>query len=150
MRDWVRGREAILAGLSQEWNGLAPPMAGDFRVEAIRCGNYLTADGEPFEVTPAAPKHWADTFKQFKGWKIPAPVPSGTDFQVDGEHNRGRIGYRGWFSCTSLCLTICGSYARTRRPKYPSSLIPHLSSLILPWPALNSSLPAARRDAANY
>ena len=38
-----------------------------FRVEAIRCGNYLTADGEAFEVTPATLKHWADTFKQFIG-----------------------------------------------------------------------------------
>jgi hypothetical protein len=62
-----------------------------FRVEAIRCGNYLTADGEPFEVTPAALKHWTDTFKQFKDRKIPVPVPSGTHFQIDGEHNRGNI-----------------------------------------------------------
>ena len=38
-----------------------------FRVEAIRCGNYLTADGEPFEVTPAALKHWTDTFKTVQG-----------------------------------------------------------------------------------
>ena len=37
-----------------------------FRVEAIRCGNYLTADGEPFEVTPETLKHWSDTFKQFR------------------------------------------------------------------------------------
>ena len=62
-----------------------------FRVEAIRCGNYLTADGEPFEVTPAALEHWTDTFKMFKERKIPVPVPSGTHFQVDGEHNRGNI-----------------------------------------------------------
>ena len=62
-----------------------------FRVEAIRCGNYLTADGEPFEVTPAALKHWTDTFQQFKGRKIPVPVPSGTHFQIDGEHNRGNV-----------------------------------------------------------
>lgn len=45
-----------------------------FRVEAIRCGNYLTADGQPFEVTPAALKHWTDTFKQFAARKIPVPV----------------------------------------------------------------------------
>ena len=62
-----------------------------FRVEAIRCGNYLTADGDPFEVTPATLKHWSDTFKQFKVRKIPVPVPSGTHFQVDGEHNRGNV-----------------------------------------------------------
>ena len=62
-----------------------------FRVEAIRCGNYLTADGEPFEVTPVTLKHWADTFKMFKGRKIPVPVPSGTHFQIDGEHNRGNV-----------------------------------------------------------
>jgi len=51
-----------------------------FRVEAIRCGNYLTADGEAFEVTPATLKHWTDIFKEFKGRKIPVPVPSGTHF----------------------------------------------------------------------
>src|SRR5689334_18252007 len=62
-----------------------------FRVEAIRCGNYLTADGEPFEVTPATLKHWADTFKQFKGRKIPVPVPSGTHMKIDAEHNRGNV-----------------------------------------------------------
>jgi hypothetical protein len=59
--------------------------------EAISCGNYLTADGEPFEVTPAVLKHWTDTFKEFKDRKIPVPVPSGTHFQVDGEHNRGNV-----------------------------------------------------------
>ena len=62
-----------------------------FRVEAIRCGNYLTADDEPFEVTPVTLKHWADTFQEFKGRKIPVPVPSGTHVQVDGEHNRGHV-----------------------------------------------------------
>jgi len=62
-----------------------------FRVEAIRCGNYLTADGEAFEVTPATLKHWSDTFQEFKDRKIPVPVPSGTHFQVDGEHNRGSV-----------------------------------------------------------
>src|SRR5271170_872339 len=62
-----------------------------FRVEAIRCGNYLTADGEPFEVTPAALKHWTDTFKMFRERMIPVPVPSGTHFQIDGEHNRGNV-----------------------------------------------------------
>jgi hypothetical protein len=62
-----------------------------FRVEAIRCGNYLTADGEAFEVTPATLKHWTDMFKMFKDRKIPVPVPSGTHFQVDGEHNRGNV-----------------------------------------------------------
>ena len=62
-----------------------------FRVEAIRCGNYLTADGEPFEGTPAGLKHWTDTFKMFKDRKIPVPVPSGTHFQIDGEHNRGNV-----------------------------------------------------------
>lgn len=62
-----------------------------FRVEAIRCGNYLTADGEPFEVTPTTLKHWTDTFRQFKGRKIPVPVPSGTHVQLDAEHNRGNV-----------------------------------------------------------
>ncbi|MGO9109924.1 MAG: hypothetical protein ACLP9L_11885 [Thermoguttaceae bacterium] len=51
-----------------------------FRMEAIRCGNYLTADSEALEVTPATLKHWTDTFKEFKGRKIPVPVPSGTHF----------------------------------------------------------------------
>jgi hypothetical protein len=45
-------------------------------VEAIRCGNYLAADGEPFEVTPATLDQWTDTFKMFKDRKIPIPVPS--------------------------------------------------------------------------
>ena len=62
-----------------------------FRVEAIRCGNYLTADGESFQVTPETLKHWSDTFQEFKDRKIPVPVPSGTHFQVDGEHNRGSV-----------------------------------------------------------
>jgi predicted nucleotidyltransferase len=59
--------------------------------KAIRCGNYLTADGEPFEVTPATLKHWTDTFKMFKDRKIPVPIPSGTHFQIDAEHNRGNL-----------------------------------------------------------
>jgi len=50
------------------------------RVEAIRCGNYLTADGEAFEVTAATLKHWTDTFTEFKGRKITVAVPSGTHF----------------------------------------------------------------------
>jgi len=62
-----------------------------FRVEAIRCGNYLTADGESFQVTPTTLKHWSDTFQEFQERKIPVPVPSGTHFQVDGEHNRGNV-----------------------------------------------------------
>jgi hypothetical protein len=62
-----------------------------FRVEAIRCGNYLTADGEPFQVTPATLKHWTDTFAQFKARKIPVPVPSGTHFNLDADHNRGNV-----------------------------------------------------------
>ena len=48
-----------------------------FRVEAICCGNYLTADGEPFEVVPESLKHWTDTFKQFKGRKIPVTRQTG-------------------------------------------------------------------------
>jgi hypothetical protein len=62
-----------------------------FRVEAIRCGNYLTADGEAFTVTPATLQHWTDTFKTFRAKKIAVPVPSGTHFQVDAEHNRGDV-----------------------------------------------------------
>jgi hypothetical protein len=56
-------------------------LAFGFRVEAIRCGNYLTADGEAFEVTSSTLKHWTDTFKMFKERKIPVPVPSGTHFR---------------------------------------------------------------------
>ena len=55
-------------------------------------GNYLTADTvESFTVTPATLQHWTNTFREFKHKKIKVPVPSGTHFQVDADHNRGDV-----------------------------------------------------------
>ena len=74
-----------------------------FRVEAIRCGNYLTADGEPFEVTPAALKHWTDTFKSSRTGRSRSPFP------------RARIS-RSTASTTAATSSACPTTARACGP----------------------------------
>jgi hypothetical protein len=45
-----------------------------FRVQAVPVGEFLTADNEPFKVTPQSLNHWAKTFKAFSNRGIPVPV----------------------------------------------------------------------------
>jgi hypothetical protein len=61
-----------------------------FKKQIIRCGNFNTADGEPFTVDRQALAHWANTFKIMAANKVPVPVPA-DHAKVDGDGNRGFV-----------------------------------------------------------
>jgi hypothetical protein len=61
-----------------------------FRKEIIRCGNFNTAEGQPFTVDRNSLKNWADTFRLMAANKVPVPVPA-DHMKIDGDSNRGYV-----------------------------------------------------------
>ena len=62
-----------------------------FRVQAIPSGKFLTADEQPFQVTPQTLQHWEQTFKAFANRGIPVPVLTGTHLEPTAEHSVGEV-----------------------------------------------------------
>jgi len=62
-----------------------------FRVQAIPSGKFLTADEQPFEVTPQTLQHWEQTFKAFANRGIPVPVLTGSHLEPTAEHSVGNV-----------------------------------------------------------
>ncbi len=62
-----------------------------FRVEAIPGGKFLTADEQPFQVTPQTLQHWQQTFAAFANRGIPVPVLTGTHLEPTAEHSVGQV-----------------------------------------------------------
>ena len=61
-----------------------------FRKQVIRCGNFTTANGDPFEVTPATLRMWLSDFHRMRANDVPVPVPTRHD-DTSADGNRGFV-----------------------------------------------------------
>ena len=61
-----------------------------FKKQIIRCGNFTTADGQPFEVTPKTLKLWLSDWHSMKAHDVPVPVPNKHD-ATGADENHGFV-----------------------------------------------------------
>jgi hypothetical protein len=61
-----------------------------FKKQIIRCGNFTTADGQPFEVTPRTLTLWLSDWHSMKSHGVPVPVPNRHD-ATGADENHGFV-----------------------------------------------------------
>ena len=90
-------QQAIILALSDLPPAKCKPVRMDngvpvyrFKKQIIRCGNFTTADGQPFEVTPKTLKLWLSDWHSMKSHGVPVPVPNRHD-ATGADENHGFV-----------------------------------------------------------
>ena len=90
-------QQAIILALSDLPPAKCKPVRMDngvpvyrFKKQIIRCGNFTTADGQPFEVTSKTLKLWLSDWHSMKSHGVPVPVPNRHD-ATGADENHGFV-----------------------------------------------------------